>query len=53
MEKLIQHAFLHVEGIEQRVAKGYYDLIGPTDEIILPQVWETVIEDGWAIRISF
>jgi hypothetical protein len=26
------------------VAEGHYDLIGPNGDIILPQVWETVIE---------
>ena len=44
MQELIRQAFLHIEVIGQHVASGHYDLIGPTGEIILPQVWEMIIE---------
>jgi hypothetical protein len=33
------------------VAEGHYDLVGPNGEIILPQVWETMIEPDWAITM--
>jgi len=48
---LIKQAFLHVDVIGQHVAEGHYDLIGPNNEIILPAVWETVIEPDWAITM--
>ncbi|RPB12083.1 hypothetical protein P167DRAFT_464273, partial [Morchella conica CCBAS932] len=44
MEELIKQAFLHVEVIGQHVIDGHYDLHGPDGEIILPQVWDSVIE---------
>jgi hypothetical protein len=51
MEDLIKQAFLHVEVIGPHVQEGHYDLIGPNGEIILPQVWETMIEPDWAITM--
>lgn len=51
MEDLIRQAFLHVELIGPHVAEGHYDLVGPNGEIILPQVWETMIEPDWIITM--
>ncbi|KAL9619617.1 MAG: hypothetical protein Q9160_005804 [Pyrenula sp. 1 TL-2023] len=51
MEDLIRQAFMHVDVIGQHVADGHYDLVGPNGDIILPQVWETVIEPDWTITM--
>ncbi|KAJ5520636.1 hypothetical protein N7463_001089 [Penicillium fimorum] len=51
MEELIRQAFLHIEVIGPHVAEGHYDLVGPNGDIILPQVWETVVEPDWAITM--
>lgn len=51
MEDLIKQAFLHVDVIGPHVQEGHYDLIGPNGEIILPVVWDKVIEPGWAITM--
>ncbi|KAJ5818277.1 hypothetical protein N7474_003868 [Penicillium riverlandense] len=51
MEDLIRQAFLHIEVIGPHVAEGHYDLVGPNGDIILPQVWETVIEPDWTITM--
>ncbi|EER36741.1 predicted protein [Histoplasma capsulatum H143] len=51
MEDLIRQAFLHVDVIGPHVAEGHYDLVGPNGDIILPQVWETVVEPDWAITM--
>ncbi|KAG2418624.1 hypothetical protein HFD88_001725 [Aspergillus terreus] len=51
MEELIRQAFLHIEVLGPHVADGHYDLIGPNGDIILPQVWETVIEPDWTITM--
>ena len=51
MEDLIRQAFLHVEVIGPHVAEGHYDLVGPGGDIILPQVWETVIEPDWVVTM--
>jgi len=44
MELLIKQAFLHIEGMGEHVHAGHYDLTGPDGEIILPQVWDTMIK---------
>lgn len=51
MEELIRQAFLHIEVIGPHVADGHYDLVGPNGDIILPQVWDTVIEPDWTITM--
>lgn len=51
MEELIKQAFLHVDVIGPHVQEGHYDLIGPNGDIILPQIWESVIEPDWAITM--
>jgi hypothetical protein len=52
MEELIKQAFLHVDVIGPHVQEGHYDLIGPNGEIILPVVWDRIIEPGWAITMT-
>lgn len=51
MEYLIKEAFLHVADLGPHVAEGQYDLLGPKDEIIMPSIWESVIEPGWEITM--
>src|SRR5271167_5009305 len=51
MEELIRQAFLHVDVLGPYVAEGHYDLVGPNGEIILPQVWETMIEPDWNVTM--
>src|SRR3954466_3870034 len=51
MEELIKQALLHVDVIGPHVHEGHYDLVGPDGEIILPQVWETMIQPDWAITM--
>ena len=51
MEELIKQAFLHVDIIGPHVHQGHYDLVGPDGEIILPQVWETMIQPDWNITM--
>jgi hypothetical protein len=51
MEELIRQAFLHVEGLGPHVAEGHYDLIGQGGQIILPLLWEEIIEPGWSITM--
>ncbi|KAH6842266.1 hypothetical protein B0I37DRAFT_356367 [Chaetomium sp. MPI-CAGE-AT-0009] len=51
MEELIKQAFLHVDVLGPHVQEGHYDLIGPDGEIILPQVWEKVIQPDWVVTM--
>lgn len=52
MEGLIKQAFLHVDTVGPHVMEGHYDLIGPDNEIILPQVWEIVVQPGWDVMME-
>lgn len=52
MEELIKQAFLQVDVLGPHVQEGHYDLIGPNGDIILPSVWEKVIEPDWAITMT-
>ncbi|KAF2400547.1 hypothetical protein EJ06DRAFT_434184 [Trichodelitschia bisporula] len=49
METLINQAFLDFDVIDKHVHEGHYDLLGPDGEIILPEVWESVVKPDWAI----
>lgn len=51
MEALIQQAFLHVDVIGRHVHEGHYDLVGPDGEIILPQVYESMVQPDWTITM--
>jgi hypothetical protein len=51
MESLIKQAFLHVDVIGAHVQEGHYDLMGPDGEIILPQVWDTMIKPDWEVSM--
>ena len=51
MELLIKQAFLHIDVIGEHVHQGHYDLTGPDGEIILPQVWDTMIQPDWEITM--
>jgi len=52
MEALIKQAFVNIEHIGPHVADGHYHLLGPNNEIILPQVWEVVVQPGWDIKME-
>ncbi|KAK8021657.1 hypothetical protein PG990_006795 [Apiospora arundinis] len=51
MEELIKQTFLHVDVIGPHVQAGHYDLLTSDGEIILPQVWDKVIEPDWEISM--
>lgn len=52
MESLIRQAFMHVDVLGPHVMEGHYDLIGPDGEIILPQVWDTMIKPDYSIEMQ-
>ncbi|KAK5173682.1 uncharacterized protein LTR77_002363 [Saxophila tyrrhenica] len=51
MEGLIKQAFMAMEPIGEHVRQGRYDLTGPDGEIILPQVWENMVQPDWEIEM--
>lgn len=52
MRHLVEQAFAHIEDIGRDVLDGRYDLMGPDGRIILPQVWEMVIQPDWDIKME-
>jgi len=51
MEDLIKQAFVSVDLIGPQVQAGHYDLTGPDGEIILPTVWEKVVQPDWQVKM--
>jgi len=47
----MDQAFLHIEGLGERVSKGEYDLINSDGAVVLPQLWESFVEPDMAITI--
>ncbi|KAF5716303.1 hypothetical protein FMUND_6421 [Fusarium mundagurra] len=52
MEDLIKQAFMQVDVLGPHVMEGHYDLTGPDGEIILPSVWEKVIQPDMVITMT-
>ena len=53
MESLIRRSFSHVESMNSKIVRGSYDILGPTGEIILPEIWDAVIKPGWVVELRF
>lgn len=52
MEDLIKQAFDNVDDLSYHVQEGWYDLIGPNSEIVLPSVWEKLVEPDWSVTMT-
>ena len=50
-ESLVRQAFCHVDFLDVHVKQGEYDILSPNQHLILPAVWEDVIEPGWEISM--
>jgi len=46
MKRLIDQAFLHVEGLGNHVTEGHYDLIDEEGKILLPDVYDQSVKPG-------
>lgn len=53
MENLIKRSFSHVESMNSKIFRGSYDVLSPTGEIILPEIWDSVIKPGWVVELRF
>ena len=51
MENLIKSSFCHVESMNSKVFRGNYDIVSPTGEIILPEIWGAVVRPGWVVEL--
>jgi hypothetical protein len=52
MQYLIEQAFLNIEDIGSRVAKGEYDLINSDGAVIIPHLWETFVEPDMLVTMQ-
>lgn len=52
MRDLIEQAFMNVGVLGPHVMEGHYDLIGPDGEIILPTMWEQVVQPDLAVSMT-
>ena len=53
MENLIKRSFSHVESMNSKIFRGSYDILSPSGEIILPEIWDSVIKPGWVVELRF
>lgn len=53
MENLIKRSFSHIESMNSKIFRGSYDILSPTGEIILPEIWDAVIKPGWVVELRF
>ena len=51
MRSLITSSFLHTDALSPQIAQGSYDLLGPSGDIILPEVWESMVQPGWVVEL--
>ncbi|GAB7337685.1 hypothetical protein MBLNU457_g2974t1 [Dothideomycetes sp. NU457] len=51
MHAIIRQAFHHTN-LERPVMDGHYDLVGPAGDIILPQVWDSIIKPEWEVSMT-
>jgi chemotaxis protein histidine kinase CheA len=51
MQALIDQAFQQMDDVSEHVRAGHYDLTGPDGEIILPQVWDTMVQPDWEVNM--
>jgi hypothetical protein len=51
MKALIREAFLHIKIIGNHVVESHYNLLGPDGGIVLPTLWEELIEPGWSVSM--
>lgn len=52
MEELIKSAFKNDDALRESINKGLYDLIGPHNTVILPLLWDYVVQPGYYITMS-
>jgi hypothetical protein len=53
METLIEQAFANIQNstISGHVKRGRFDLSDPSGAVILPSIWETVVQPDWTITM--
>ncbi|RSL82859.1 hypothetical protein CEP51_004873 [Fusarium floridanum] len=52
LKKLIDAAFVQVDVLGSHVEEGHFDLIGPDDIVMLPEIWDDLIQPGMNITMT-
>ncbi|RSL49419.1 hypothetical protein CEP54_012448 [Fusarium duplospermum] len=52
LKSLIDAAFVQVDVLRSDVQEGHFDLIGPDDIVMLPEVWDDLIRPGMNITMT-
>ena len=47
----MKRSFSHVESLNSQVFRGSYDILSTTGEIILPEIWDSVVKPGWTVEL--
>ena len=51
MESLLANSFSHDPTVNVQTLGSRFDIVGPNGDIILPAVWESVIQPGWVLEL--
>ncbi|KAK4695525.1 hypothetical protein P7C71_g2243, partial [Lecanoromycetidae sp. Uapishka_2] len=49
--ELVRQAFDPIEFLGPHVNDGHYDILDPKGRVILPSVWDAVVEPGWQVSM--
>ncbi|KAG9845081.1 hypothetical protein KCU98_g7017, partial [Aureobasidium melanogenum] len=52
LENTLVSAFLDIERIRPYVMNGNYRLIGPSNDVVLPKDWESLVQPGWEVQMQ-
>ena len=51
MHSLVESSFVHLRHLHADIKNGNYDIVKSNGDILLPQVWETVVKPGTVLEI--
>ena len=51
MRNLIESSFTHLDTSRDEIKGQNYDLFKSSGDIILPEVWEAVVQPGWVVEL--
>ena len=52
MEELIWQCDGNIPNVGDRMMEGQYYLLGPDGEMVMPQVWETMVKPEWHVTMQ-
>jgi Ubiquitin-like domain len=52
MQHIIEQSFLNIEGLGSRISKGEYDLVNSDGAVIIPHLWENLVEPDMLVTLQ-